>query len=72
LLEDIGYHVYLPEQYCCGIPAISKGLIDKTKKNIEKNVKAWGHLVNEVDYIVSACSSLFVCIKKGVAIYNRR
>lgn len=64
LLEDIGYHVYLPEQYCCGIPAISKGLIDKTKKNIEKNVKAWGHLVNEVDYIVSACSSCSFALKK--------
>ena len=64
LLEEIGYHVYLPEQFCCGVPALSKGLINKTRESVEKNINAWGHLVNEVDYIVSACSSCTFALKK--------
>lgn len=64
LLEEIGYNVYYPEQFCCGIPAFSKGLISKSKKNVEKNITSWGHLVDEVDYIVSACSSCTFALKK--------
>ena len=64
LLEKIGYNVYCPEQCCCGIPAFSKGLIDKSRKNVEINLASWGHLVDEVDYIVSACSSCTFALKK--------
>jgi FAD/FMN-containing dehydrogenase/Fe-S oxidoreductase len=64
LLEKSGYNVYYPEQFCCGIPALSKGLINRFKKNIEKNITSWGHLINEVDYIVSACSSCTFALKK--------
>jgi len=33
-------------------------------KNVEKNITSWGHLVDEVDYIVSACSSCTFALKK--------
>lgn len=64
LLEKSGYNVYYPEQFCCGIPAFSKGLVEKAKSNVWKNLKAWGHIINDVDYIVSACSSCTFALKK--------
>ncbi|KAA0258259.1 anaerobic glycerol-3-phosphate dehydrogenase subunit C [Deferribacter autotrophicus] len=57
LLKAIGYKVYIPDQHCCGLPMISKGMVDSAKKKVKKNLSKWGNLIDKVDYIVVSCSS---------------
>lgn len=57
VLEKIGYKIYIPEQHCCGIPMLSKGMVKKGRSVVEQNLKNWGHLLNSVDHVVVTCSS---------------
>lgn len=57
VLEHIGCEVILPEQYCCGIPFLSKGLIEDAKERVKKNLQLWGQALEEADYLVVSCSS---------------
>ncbi|MDY6821670.1 MAG: FAD-linked oxidase C-terminal domain-containing protein, partial [Deferribacterota bacterium] len=63
ILERHGFQVILPDQFCCGIPAVSKGLVDLAKKKIIKNIEKWGDIVHDIQYIVSACSSCTYALK---------
>lgn len=69
VLLDLGFKVVTPDQHCCGIPHLSKGMADKTRKQITDNIKAWGKLVDEVDYIVTACSSCALALQKEWSYY---
>lgn len=64
VLLDLGFKVVTPEQHCCGIPHLSKGMADKTREQIAENIKCWGKLVDEVDYIVTSCSSCALALQK--------
>jgi FAD/FMN-containing dehydrogenase/Fe-S oxidoreductase len=57
LLNKIGYRVILPEQRCCGIPHSSKGLAEDVLTKIGDNLQSWAGKLDEVDYIVTTCSS---------------
>lgn len=69
VLLDLGFKVVTPNQHCCGIPHLSKGLADKTRQQIAENIKCWGKLVDEVDYIVTSCSSCALALKKEWGYY---
>lgn len=64
VLKKLGFKVIVPEQHCCGIPHISKGIISGAKKQITKNIRSWGKLIDSVDYIVTACSSCALSLTK--------
>lgn len=69
VLLNLGFKVVTPNQHCCGIPHLSKGLADKTRQQIAENIKCWGKLVDEVDYIVTSCSSCALALKKEWGYY---
>lgn len=64
VLEAAGYEVIVPEQHCCGIPHMSKGIRDGAEKKIRQNLESWGGLVDEVDHIVTACTSCALALYK--------
>jgi len=64
VLGKIGYKVLLPEQNCCGLPMLSKGMIKQAKNKIEQNLENWEKLIDSVDYIVVTCSSCGLSLKQ--------
>ncbi|MCB4203599.1 anaerobic glycerol-3-phosphate dehydrogenase subunit C [Deferribacterales bacterium Es71-Z0220] len=64
VLEKIGYKVFLPEQNCCGLPMLSKGMAKQAKNKIEQNLENWEKLIDSVDYIVVTCSSCGLSLKQ--------
>ena len=70
VLNKLGYKVVTPKQHCCGIPHLSKGLAKDARNQIKKNLKEWGNLIDQVDYIVSACSSCTLSLTKEWLYYQ--
>ncbi len=70
VLKKLGYKVVTPAQHCCGIPHLSKGLAKDARMQIKKNLKEWGSLIDQVDYIVSACSSCTLSLTKEWLYYQ--
>jgi Fe-S oxidoreductase len=53
----MGMTVYTPPQHCCGLPAMSKGMMADARKNVQKNFDKWAMLLGRVSHIVVTCSS---------------
>ncbi|MDK2791682.1 MAG: hypothetical protein PWQ25_545 [Deferribacteres bacterium] len=64
VLNAIGYKVILPEQHCCGLPMLSKGMAKQAKEKIEQNLDNWKNIIEKVDYIVVTCSSCGLSLKQ--------
>lgn len=70
VLKKMGFNVITPNQHCCGIPHLSKGMASSARKHINKNLKSWGKLIDSVDYIVTACSSCALTLMKEWLYYQ--
>jgi len=57
VLERMAVETIIPEQHCCGLPMLSKGMITKAKNKVKANLEKWGKLLEDVDYVVVTCSS---------------
>ncbi|MCP4104087.1 MAG: FAD-binding protein [Desulfobacteraceae bacterium] len=57
VLKKLGMKVYIPEQHCCGLPMISKGMTDKAVEKIRQNLKKWIRLLSSINYVAVTCSS---------------
>ena len=57
VLNHLGYTVLIPPQHCCGLPMLSKGLIDRARHKAQQNLTAWRTLLHRVEAIVVTCSS---------------
>ncbi|MDJ0811578.1 MAG: anaerobic glycerol-3-phosphate dehydrogenase subunit C [Desulfobacterales bacterium] len=57
LLTRLGFEVLLPEQHCCGLPLLSKGMADAAREKIRANRKRWQRLIDGAEAIVVTCSS---------------
>lgn len=64
VLGALGLHVYLPEQHCCGLPLLSKGMIPDARQKIKRNLSRWADLIHRVDHIVATCSSCALALTK--------
>lgn len=64
VLASMGMEVIHPDQHCCGIPLLSRGLIKEAEKKRESNLDKWGELVGKADYIAFTCSSCAYALKK--------
>ncbi|UCH97821.1 MAG: LUD domain-containing protein, partial [Candidatus Aminicenantes bacterium] len=64
LLNRAGYRVILPGQHCCGAPAIYMGLEKSAKKMAEENLLHLADDTANYDYIVTACPTGTVMLKK--------
>lgn len=69
VMNRMGYTVLLPDQHCCGIPHLSKGMADNARIKIEDNLKNWGGLLDEIDVIVVSCSSCGLSLIKEWGYY---
>lgn len=57
VLERMAVETIIPEQHCCGLPMLSKGMIKKAKNKVKANLEKWGYLLEEVDHVIVTCSS---------------
>ncbi|MCX8084663.1 MAG: anaerobic glycerol-3-phosphate dehydrogenase subunit C [Calditerrivibrio sp.] len=57
VLTSMGMQVITPNQHCCGLPMLSKGMVKHASDKIKENLQSWKKLVYDVDFIVVTCSS---------------
>jgi Fe-S oxidoreductase len=57
VLTQIGFTVVTPPHHCCGLPAMTKGDVDKAAGYIQNNIRGWGLVLHDVSHIVVTCSS---------------
>ncbi len=64
VLNRAGYRVLMPEQICCGAPALYSGLEKSAAKMARKNMESWGSQLDAFDYILTACPTCTLVLKK--------
>ncbi len=64
VLTHMGVSVHTPPQHCCGLPAMTKGLVREAGRLVLKNLEGWGDLLSRVDHIVVTCSSCGYALMK--------
>lgn len=64
VLKSLGLKVITPEQHCCGLPMLTKGMVKSAKEKINQNLEEWGKKLPEVDHIVVSCSSCGLSLLK--------
>ena len=57
VLRKLNIAVIMPDQFCCGLPLMTKGMVRQAKRKIDANLSKWYHLLHQVDHIVVTCSS---------------
>ncbi len=56
-MNAAGFSVVTPEQHCCGLPFLSKGMSEQAKVKVQQNLDEWQNRLETVDHIVVTCSS---------------
>ena len=64
VLTRMGVTVLTPPQHCCGLPAMTKGMVGDARHMVLKNLERWGELLSRVDHIVVTCSSCGYALMK--------
>lgn len=64
ILEAYGYQVEVAGEDCCGVPAISAGLLDKAAKNCKKNVKTFQSYIDQGYKVIVTCPSCGLAFKE--------
>jgi len=64
VLEHNGYQVLVPEQRCCGLPALANGDEEQARKNAVFNLGQFLPLVEQGYEIVTACPSCALTLKR--------
>ncbi len=57
ILKKLDMTVITPEQHCCGLPMLSKGMVKEATKKIDHNLFQWMSYLKTADYLVVTCSS---------------
>jgi Fe-S oxidoreductase len=64
VLNRMGVVVHTPRQHCCGLPAMTKGMVAEARKMVLKNLEKWSDLLLRVDHVVVTCSSCGYALMK--------
>jgi Fe-S oxidoreductase len=64
VLTCMGMEVLTPPQHCCGLPAMTKGMVGKARMMVLKNLEKWRNLLDRVDHVVVTCSSCGYALMK--------
>lgn len=64
VLARMGFQVYLPDQFCCGLPHLSKGMADGARQKVQANLNAWKDVLTRVDHVAVTCSSCGYALMK--------
>lgn len=62
VLRGSGYEVVVPEQACCGIPALGQGDMEAFRRAAEANLRSF--LISDFDYVVADCASCSSTLKE--------
>jgi FAD/FMN-containing dehydrogenase/Fe-S oxidoreductase len=57
ILKHLKMTVLTPQQHCCGLPMLSKSMVEQASDKITRNLLKWENLLETVDFIVVTCSS---------------
>ncbi len=57
ILKNLKMTVFTPQQHCCGLPMLSKGMVKRAVNKIMTNLHKWENLLEQMDFIVVTCSS---------------
>lgn len=64
VLTRLGFVVHTPEQHCCGLPLLTKGMADAARVKVNRNLDGWQHLLGRAEHIVVTCSSCGLALAK--------
>ncbi len=64
VLSRMNMAVHIPDQHCCGLPMLSKGMDRQARQKIQANLAKWRALAAKADYIVVTCSSCGYALTK--------
>lgn len=64
VLNRASYRVTFPEQVCCGAPSIYTGLENSARDMAKAHLDSWRQGIDHYDYIVTACPTCSVVLKK--------
>jgi Fe-S oxidoreductase len=64
VLTRMGVAVLTPPQHCCGLPAMTKGMVTDARKMVLNNLAKWYSLLDRVDHVVVTCSSCGYALMK--------
>jgi FAD/FMN-containing dehydrogenase/Fe-S oxidoreductase len=65
VLAHMGVRVMTPPQHCCGLPAMTKGMVKAARRMVLKNFEKWDSLLCRVDHVVVTCSSCGYALMKA-------
>jgi iron-sulfur cluster protein len=64
VLNRAGYRVTFPEQKCCGAPSLYTGLEKSAARMAKEHLELWRRGIEHYTYIVTACPTCSVVLKK--------
>lgn len=64
LMRAAGMAVTVPEQHCCGLPMLAKGMADTARERMAGNLARWQTLLRDVDYVAVTCSSCGLALRE--------
>lgn len=64
VLNRASYRVTFPEQVCCGAPSVYTGLEKSSVEMAKAHLDSWRQGIDHYDYIVTACPTCSVILKK--------
>jgi Fe-S oxidoreductase len=67
VLTHMGLEVHLPQQHCCGLPQLSKGMAGAARSIVRQNLERWRTTLAQADHIVVTCSSCGYALMKDWA-----
>ncbi len=63
VFENLGFHVEIPQQCCCGLPLVSSGDMDSARKLAEANISALQPWCDRGYEIIASCTSCSLMLK---------
>lgn len=64
VLTRMGMTVHTPPQHCCGLPAMTKGMIPTARRRIQRNLANWADIMAGASHVVVTCSSCGYALMK--------
>jgi FAD/FMN-containing dehydrogenase/Fe-S oxidoreductase len=64
LMRAAGMAVTVPEQHCCGLPMLAKGMAGTARERMAGNLARWDSLLRDVDFVAVTCSSCGLALRE--------
>lgn len=64
VLTRMGMTVHTPPQHCCGLPAMTKGMMPAARRRVRRNLADWADIMAGASHVVVSCSSCGYALMK--------